>query len=208
MIPVSPQPEPDDFDEKVRKPGTAWLAHNPTGKPEDYPAYWRKALPDLRVAYRSVCAYYCYFLEACDSGTVDHFVPKSKRPDLTYEWTNYRFACSKANARKGIKDDVLDPFTLETETFLVDAVTGAIVPNPTLSPQTAKAAWATIERLGLDRPDMRDMRTQHIDHYLHGNVSLYHLDSHSPFVAYEIRRNRLQPVQTPVPYSHLDIFFP
>ena len=52
MIPVSPQPEPDDFDEKVRKPGTAWLAHNPTVKPEDYPAYWRKALPDLRVAYR------------------------------------------------------------------------------------------------------------------------------------------------------------
>ena len=58
MIPVKPQPEPDDFDEKVRQPGLAFLSQVPNPKTEDWKNYdyWRRSLPDLYTSYNKICA--------------------------------------------------------------------------------------------------------------------------------------------------------
>jgi hypothetical protein len=63
MIPVTLQPEPEDFDIKVRQPGLAWLAKQgiapacPPPKASDLPAYWSRSNKQLWAAYSGVCAY-------------------------------------------------------------------------------------------------------------------------------------------------------
>ena len=48
MIPVALQPEPEDFDQKVRRKGLNWLkdkgipANGPPPRATDLPSYWRK----------------------------------------------------------------------------------------------------------------------------------------------------------------------
>ena len=100
MIHVEPQPEPAGFDEKVRRKGLVYLRRKnialdrplPTGI--ELKPYWRDCLDDLHAKYRGVCAYLSVFIERVTGGaSIDHFVAKSKRPDLIYEWSNYRLAC-------------------------------------------------------------------------------------------------------------------
>lgn len=64
LIPVDPQPEPEDFEVKVRKPGTDWLAANgiaaqsPLPKGTTLRPYWTEALEELGAAYSYVCSYF------------------------------------------------------------------------------------------------------------------------------------------------------
>ena len=42
-------------------------------------------------------------------GEVDHFLSKKNRPDLTYDWNNFRYCSGAVNSSKGTLDDrVLD----------------------------------------------------------------------------------------------------
>jgi hypothetical protein len=69
MIPVALQPEPEDFDTKVRQPGLAWLAEHgiapasPLPKASGLPAYWSQSNKQLWTAYSGVCAYLAIFFE-------------------------------------------------------------------------------------------------------------------------------------------------
>ena len=97
MIHVDLQPEPDDFDKNVRKPGLAAVA---AGK-DPLPPLWRACLPDLHERYRGICAYLCVLIpRGTGARSIDHLAPKSKRRDLTYEWSNYRLVALLMNARK------------------------------------------------------------------------------------------------------------
>ena len=73
-----------------------------------FPPYWRAALDDLQAVYDRVCAYLCVRIST--DASVDHYVAKSRRWDLVYEWSNYRLACATMNSYKGEYGDVLDPF--------------------------------------------------------------------------------------------------
>ena len=56
MIPVTEQPEPDDFDEKVRQPGKLWLAEHPGElRSSKFPPLWTKILDELYDAYHGIC---------------------------------------------------------------------------------------------------------------------------------------------------------
>lgn len=198
MIPVAPQPEPDDFDASVRRPGLHWLRSKGVprrGKPPagvELKPYWRDCLPQLHDAYGGVCAYACVYIERITgAGTVDHFVAKSADAGQAYEWRNYRLACLKMNARKGDFDDVLDPFTLAPGTFVLDLVTGRISPSPRRRAVACRAARQTIDRLRLDDAECRQWRLDWFDSYRNGVISEEHLRRHSPFVWYEARRQNL-----------------
>ena len=43
----------------------------------------------------------CGYCESICEGQVDHFQPKSRFPELVYEWSNWIFACSACNQAKG-----------------------------------------------------------------------------------------------------------
>lgn len=199
MIPVKPQPEPLDFDAKVRQPGQAWLQEKGLLLSKSLPEKtnpkpcWRNCLDDLYREYDGVCAYLAIHIErAAGAVSVDHFVAKStSEARLLYEWSNYRLACLAMNARKHAFDDVIDPFTLPEGVFQLELVTGRLYVNPSLRQYNEKLfdeAIVTINRLQLDNGSNRAARARHFRDYVQQNISALHLKKTSPFVWYEVSR--------------------
>ncbi|GHV88044.1 hypothetical protein AGMMS50267_04040 [Spirochaetia bacterium] len=198
MIPVVLRPEPQDFDVKVRQPGLAWLAKNginPNGPPPkagDLPPYWQNYTEQIWNVYGGVCAYLAlYFPFVLGAASTDHFIAKSQHAGKAYEWSNYRLSCLGANRKKWAYDDVLDPMKLAPDTFFLDLANGAIFPNPSLAVAQKDAAKDTIDRLELDSPNNRRWRAGHYTDYIQGHCDLDYIKRHSPFVHYEIIRQKL-----------------
>ena len=189
MIPVTPQAEPASFDAQVRKPGLAWLSQHSLplvgGKPTgvELEPYWRRCLDDLHVAYGGICAYVSVYIEPVTGArTVEHFVPKSQELAGAYEWGNYRLACARINSRKGDVTSVLDPFELVDETFRLELVSGRIYVNPALASEERAEAQKTIDILGLDAPDCRELRAKYFNYYCTRDISLDYLRRRCPFL--------------------------
>lgn len=100
MIPLQLMPEPQNFDLNVRQKGALFLNKVPNPNYKDFVGkdYWRKAAKELYSSYRSICAYSCIYLPT-SPGVVDHFLPKTKYPQLAYEWSNYNLISIKVILR-------------------------------------------------------------------------------------------------------------
>ncbi len=195
MIPVEPQQEPSSFNDAVRKKGYAFLekhsikldAAPPRGFA--FKPYWQ-GVPNkiLWDTYGGICAYLAIFFEySTGASTTDHFVPKSKNAGLAYEWSNYRLACLALNRKKGDTEGILDPFTLEPETFILNLSNGHIRPNPALASDKYDLAMETIRQLELDSEEHNRMRARHFSEYLRYKHEEY-FQKNSPFVWYEAKR--------------------
>lgn len=219
MIRVEPQPEPPTFDHEVRQPGTA-LVQELTGDP-DAPRrpgpkrraiaatvagippkyfrkdhFWTRCLPDLQVCYGRTCAYLGMQIHpATGASSVDHFRPVEKRPDLAFEWTNYRLATTAVNGRKGSHEDVLDPFQIEDGWFVLDLGTFEVRAGPDLDSGLRSQVEATIRRLGLNEPIYCESRATYHDECLGlGEAEALGPDwlgRNCPFVAVEMKRQGL-----------------
>lgn len=195
MIPIQLQPEPNDFDQKVRVKGLAWMARKrinikkPKPKNIELEPYWRDCLPDLRAAYKSVCAYVCILVEEVTGhATVEHFVPSSQRPDLAYEWSNYRFVSGMMNGRKSDFNDVLDPFLMSEHTFFLDFLSGEIFVNPDLTARQKLKAVKTIERLKLNDAACCRVRLKYWNKFTQDKIVESELQEFSPFAWLEAKR--------------------
>lgn len=198
MIPVVKQQEPASFDKKVRQKGLGWLKRRnivldkPLPENTKLEPYWRDCLDEMHVSYSGYCAYLAVYIErVVGGGSVDHFVAKSQRVDLAYEWDNYRLACSRMNGRKGTFNDVLDPFDVKTGWFRLELVSGRIFPNPKLSEKRRQSVQATIDRLKLDDGGCREIRARHYQDYCEKLCTEEHLKKYSPFVWTEAKRQKL-----------------
>ncbi|WP_291982964.1 hypothetical protein [Candidatus Accumulibacter sp. ACC005] len=198
MIPVAAQPEPAAFDAAVRQKGLTHLIEKgfPRGQPlpskAEIKPYWRACLTDLHQAYGGVCAYLGIFFErVMGGGSVDHFIAKSANAGLAYEWSNYRLACSTMNSRKREFSDMLDPFHLASDLFRLQLSTGHVYPNQNLGAVPMRLVEETIERLGLDDPQCRELRARWYQEYLEHGLPSEYLKSKSPFVWAEANRQGL-----------------
>jgi uncharacterized protein (TIGR02646 family) len=197
MIPVALQPEPDDFDARVRQPGRAWLVaqgiplDSAPPKGIDLPSYWTRSNRQLWEAYSGVCAYLAIFFEWVSGATsTDHFMAKSKNSGDAYEWSNFRLSCLGPNRNKNKFSDVLDPIGMAPDTFILNLANGKILPNPALPSGQRDAAQKTIKRLKLDSPDHNAMRARHFACYLRSKDQQT-LQELSPFVWQEAQRQGL-----------------
>ncbi|MFO5473491.1 MAG: hypothetical protein ACLBM2_06195 [Dolichospermum sp.] len=195
MIPVKPQPEPDDFDEKVRQPGLVFLSKVPNPKTEDWKKhdYWVKSLPDLYTSYNKICAYSAQWIPRPEgSPSVDHFLAKSPIPEVASDWHNFRLACLSLNQRKGTQLDVIDPFELPVNSFILDFPSLIIKPNPELLYPLKGRVISTINRLELNDYDKCiDGRLEWLKTYYEDNSSFDSLKRKAPFIAYELERQGL-----------------
>ena len=197
MIPVTPKPEPPDFDRKVRKKGKAWLEKKglPTTGPlppnTKLSPFWHNCLDELHEAYSGVCAYLAVYLMLSVGATVDHFMPSSRDAAGIYEWDNYRLASPRVNSRKKNEVGILDPFTIRPEMFYLEFVTGKIFPNPSLSAAEKAQVDRTIGILGLDLSCCRRTRGGHYLDYKERRFSVDYFRSMSPFVYAETVRQGL-----------------
>jgi hypothetical protein len=194
MIPVQPQPEPADFSERVRKPGTVFLKKVPCPTTEQWKGkeYWQKVLPDMRKAYKGICAYSAHWISpVTGSHSIDHFVPKSVQANLAYEWSNFRYASSKFNSRKG-KHTILDPFHVEPDWFVLDFPSLLVKPNLNLLPHQKKAVRNTISVLKLNADENCVKARQHwVMEFCAGEITFAHLKKKAPFIAHELQRQGL-----------------
>jgi len=192
MIPVALQPEPHDFEVTVRTPGRAFLRRNPRPTSDDFKKkrFWQNCLPDLRQAYSEICAYSACWIYA--EGTVDHFWPVSVKPELAYEWSNYRLALSKLNSYKGDKTDVLDPFHIQEGWFVLNFTNFYVEPNAGLETTVETAVKRTIEAFRLNEDDcLVRLRFSIVKDYAQGRISLEYLVHRYPFIGKELERQNL-----------------
>ncbi len=191
MIPVAKQPEPENFDRDVRQPGQKWLEqhHSHHKSPEPY---WSKARDSLYKAYNAICAYYSYRIYCASEATIDHFIPKSQDATQVYEWNNYRLASLAANRLKRDHSDILDPFTMQEETFHLNLLSGEIVVNPggQFDSQYKQLAHSTIDRLQLNSPRAIRMRLEAITAYCERGYAEEFFPKIFPFIYMEIVRQR------------------
>jgi len=198
MIPVTPKPEPENFDRLVRKPGNKWLVDHgvspdqPPPDPSMLPTYWRQTQKELWESYDGVCAYLCIYFEwVIGAHSTDHFIAKSREAGQVYEWSNYRLSCMSMNRNKNHFDDILDPFQINPYTFLLNLASGLIYPNPELSAEIYEKAEKTILRLKLNDIENQEMRAWHFTLYQMNEISVSYLKRTSPFVWYEVNRQGL-----------------
>jgi hypothetical protein len=209
MIPVTPAPEPADFGVRVRQRGLEAIAELVGEAPvvkrpgrkrqavaprredipsEKFPPFWRGVLPDMLAAYDRLCAYLALHIEpATGNPSVDHVVPRSKAWDRVYEWSNYRLAASRINAKKNDLEIVLDPFTIPEGLFALEFVEFQVIPGPAAGAQ-ADDVTETVETLGLNMRECCIARQAYFDNYLAGEISLPYMERRAPFVAREMRR--------------------
>lgn len=189
MIFVEPKEEPSNFQKKIREPGRAFLKTNPHPKSWKNREYWQGCISDLYDAYEGICAYCAEWIpETTGDPTVDHFTPKSIKPELAYEWSNFRLACLRFNRWKQNYQDVLDPFSIGPEWFWIQFPSLQLHPNPSLSSQQKSQVVDTIARLRLNGPICIKSRKRWIMHFRDGKIDFDYLKRHAPLIAYELER--------------------
>lgn len=192
MIPVQEKPEPIDFESKVRAKGRNFLQQVPCPKNWDNREYWRNSLKDLYKAYNGVCAYSAQWIpETEGSPTVDHFIPKVFKPELAYEWSNFRLSCLKMNARKKDFQDVLDPFQIQYRWFTLKFPSLIIKPGLNLEPSIRSKVESTIQRLQLNKEETIKSRFYWLMRYCENKFPFEFLQEVAPFIAYELERQNL-----------------
>ena len=188
MIPSALSPEPPAFSAEVRAKGAAYLRTNPapTSKQFGKHAYWKASLPWLKVSYGNICAFSSFWIPGQCS--VDHYEPKTVRPDLAYEWSNYRLAMDRINNNKGESTRVLDPFQVQRGWFALDLATLYVRPGDGVIDPIRAQVEETISILRLNDDVWVDIRFELLREFLDGNVSLEFLRRRYPFIADEIAR--------------------
>ena len=194
MIHVDLQPEPINFHRDVRIPGKSFLQRVPvpSGKQEVYKDYWKRTSADLYGAYNGICAYTgLWFSKSTAPVSVDHFLPKSKRPELAYEWNNYRLTTQIMN---NYKDDnlIVDPFEIHNGDFILDFPSCLIKANPNLPREKIDKIQFTIDVLKLNsNDDQVQARCDIIISFVNEEISKQYLKRRYPFIAYELERQNL-----------------
>ena len=193
MIHVEQQPEPSDFDAKVRIPGHLFLARTPFPKSRDWNrnSYWSRCSDQLYVAYGGICAYTGeWFSKTSSPLSVDHFYPKSTHQELAYEWSNYRLTTQRMNSFKSDKI-VLDPFEIKDGELIIDFPSCLIKPSADMTPARKSKALATIDILHLNQEELVNNRFEIVMNYVARNISRAFLEKKYPFIASELRRQNL-----------------
>lgn len=185
MIPVPhPIPEPDDFDEKCRQAGNAWLKANPDCKrPRDFWSPFRNALAD---GFSNRCGYGAMWIA---SGTVDHFLSVDADKTQAYEWDNYRYLDNWINSSKRNADGLLDPFSVGDGWFEILLPSMQLVLTDAV-PQAFRAqAQHTIARLGLrDHETLLRQRREWYRMYQEGGLSIDELRKKAPLIAAAVEK--------------------
>lgn len=197
MIPVVCRKAPKGFNRRVWQPGRAHLASinhpfiGPLRLGAQLKPFWRLVLGVLRRRHGGICAYTALHVpQVTGAHTVDHFVPKSVDVGSAYRWRNFRFACNWVNLRKGVAQDVLDPFTLRPGTFTLSLGDGSMAAASTLCEVDRLRAQQTIARLQLNHSLLRRRRLEDWRVYIKYRCEEV-LVRTSPFVWHEARRQGL-----------------
>lgn len=185
MISVAKVPAPKGY-RLVKQRGDDWRKANPKAKrPKDL---WSPHLQHLDDGFAHLCGY-AAMLDPT-GGTVDHYLSWKRRPDLAYEWTNFRFVSGVLNASKRTADDtVLDPYLVGKGWFEILLPSLQLqLTNKVPKDQRAKAQY-TLQRLKLGNGEkLVRWRQRYYERYVAGQLDLEGLRAIAPLVAEAVER--------------------
>lgn len=182
---IAPQ-EPDEFEEKARTLGNAWLADHPIGRPKDFWSAFKRELAD---GFSNLCAYTVMYEPV---GTVDHYFGCDNHRDQAYEWSNYRFASGWINSSKRTEDEkVLDPFLVEDGWFEVILPSLQLVMTDAVPDHEKARAKYTLKRLHLSNDErVIRQRREWYRMYQDGELTLVGLEKKAPLIAHAVRKQQ------------------
>ena len=125
-------------------------------------------------------------------GTVDHFLPKARHPQLAYEWDNYRLARARLNGSKGASEDVMDPFDVQEGWFVLDVPSCLIFPGDDLDGQRRAEVAVTIDVLELNGNDLARERAEWLVDLAKERHSIEDVRESYPFLAFEVERQGIE----------------
>lgn len=118
---------------------------------------------ELKLETDNKCIYCESSIPHVDSGEIEHIKPKSKFPNLTFEWENLTFACSVCNKKKLDYYDeqcpILNPYQDDISQYLI-ALGSMIAVHPQ---DILKRGEITRRRLSLNRPELVEKRTEKLE---------------------------------------------
>jgi hypothetical protein len=187
------QQEPEKFNREVRIPGQEFLKNNPSPSSQQLQQnnYWKHIKNDLYLLYKNICAYTGEWFPVT-SASVDHFLPKSKYPQLAYEWNNYRLTTKRMNNIKGDKIDLIDPFDVQIGWFVLVLPGCDIKACGTLNEVDSNKVMYTIKALGLNSSEQANKRYNIIQDYVNKGITFDFLRRRYPYIACELERQGLQ----------------
>jgi hypothetical protein len=193
MTHIVKQQEPETFNEKVRIPGRNFLKTYPFPNSRQLQEhnYWKNIKDDLSQLYKHICAYTGEWVYK-ESASVDHFMPKSKYPQLAYEWDNYRLTTKEMNNIKGDKVDLIDPFDVQIGWFVLVLPGCDIKPCETLNEIDRNKINYTINVLKLNSDKRSENRSIIIQDYINNGCPFDSLKKRYPYIACELERRDLQ----------------
>ena len=148
-------PEPDGIVQIRARFTQGWVQHyrHRVGRrPSD--TYWRDFHDDMERVFCGLCAY----CEEICKGEVDHFRPKSRFPEMVYDWSNWLLACHDCNQAKGGKwptEGYVDPCAHSQPSrpehcFEFDILTAEVLPREGIGQLRRNRAQKTIMNLRLN----------------------------------------------------------
>lgn len=187
MIPVlNPIAEPEQFDEKCRKKGLAWIAKNPLKKrPSDF---WSLFRLDLAQGFENRCAFGAMWIS---SGTVDHFVSCDEDMSRAYDWANYRYVDGWVNSSKNKKKaaDLLDPFEVCEGWFEVVLPSLQLVITDAIPEPFRERAENTLNNLPIHNDErLVRNRREWLKMYEENELSLEGLRRKAPLIAAAVEK--------------------
>lgn len=167
--------------------GRKYLSEHPEAKGRLLPDIWNKCRDEVYRKYHGICAYLAIYLVEASGYEVDHFVPKSKRVDLAYEWDNLRLSSPRMNKKKWAHT-IADPVMLPVAAMRVNFFTGRVSLLPSLPNKERELLLKTIQTLELNSPEVRKTRTDAYVRYKRDHLSVELLTRTYPFAAFEMMR--------------------
>lgn len=120
--------------------------------------------PEIKKILKEDCYEKCMYCESkvthIDYGDIEHIKPKTKYPDLTFDWDNLGFACKKCNNNKHDHYDEQNPFVnpfQENPSEFFYSI-GAII----RSKEGNTRAEITENTIKLNRPELIERRHEHL----------------------------------------------
>lgn len=178
-IPLAP--EPTDYRQRIE---TALRMSK-----AEMPPLWRAFIPEMMSAYNELCAYSNMRIFPTDIPTIDHFLPRSLRPDLAYCWSNYRLCKPLINSVKNDKLGILDPFEVKDGIFSMNFVY-ELLPSTLATSAERELVLDTIEKLQLNSPRWIRHRGEWVKAVLNKKITLEWLQDNAPFLHSEFERLR------------------
>lgn len=99
------------------------------------------------------------------------------------------------NSRKHTFQDVIDPFEVKQDWFILDFPSLQIKQNPNLDTSIKDRVISTINRLKLNDEYCISSRFTWLMPYCEGDFTFNFLKNKAPFIAYELERQELVPVE-------------